>query len=185
LEAEHVVSYGPTGRANVGWTAGFSCRRRFAESVKFPESIPGCGGEDGEFFRGLMQGGARPAADFEIVVGRGTPTTWSGFWKQWTSRGKPIPYVDVHVAHRSLIGATVRRALAASRSLVRAMLILPNVASAAERARESPRRWGDFVGFWVLCNLKTLAIHRGAGQSLFRIWRDRALSRDSHGLRGP
>jgi glycosyltransferase involved in cell wall biosynthesis len=173
LEAEHVVSYGPANRTNLGWTAGFSCRRRLAESVGFPEALPGCGGEDGEFFRRLIESGARPAADFAIVVTRGTPTTWTGFWRQGTRRGRPIPYVDVHIERRSLIAATARRALAALRSLVRSLLILPNLASAAERTKESPRRWRDFASFWVLCHIRTVAIHRGAWESLYRLWRER------------
>lgn len=185
LEAEHAVSYGPGHRGLPGWTAGFSCRRSFAETHQFPEELPGCGGEDVDFFRRITAGGARAAAEFSIVVGRRTPTSLSGFWRQWTGRGKPIPYIEVRLRHHSLIRATLRRLLAALRSLLRTILLLPNVVAAIRRTRKSPQRSRDFIGFWILCHLKTLAIRRGEWQSLYRLWRERVTPETLQGLDGP
>lgn len=189
LEAEHVVSYGRGHRANVGWTAGFSCRRVLAEAVGFPEELPGCGGEDGEFFRRLMEKGSRHGTEFSIIVSRRTPTTLGGFSEQWTGRGRPIPYVDRYVRRFSLRRTTLRRLLVALRSVARTALVLPNVRSAIVRTRESPQGWRDFPGFWSLCHLKTLAIRCGEWQSLYRLWMERVNpmppSRGLYGSRRP
>lgn len=183
LEAEHIVSYGPGSRDNAGFTAGFSCRRLLASAVRFPDELPGAGAEDGEFFRRLTERGVRRAAEFSIIVERRMPTTFTGFWDQWCGRGRPIPYVDHRLRRYSLGRTTLRRAAAVLRSLVRSMLLLPNAASAVRRARKSPKQWRDFAGFWVLCHLKTLAIHRGAWESVYRLWVEGVSPRGFNGRR--
>jgi glycosyltransferase involved in cell wall biosynthesis len=182
LEAEHIVSSQP-GSHKSGFTAGFSCRRHLAKAVGFPDELPGCGGEDGEFFRRLTNIGVRPAVDSSIVVERRMPTTFRGFWDQWSGRGRPIPYVDLSLHQRSLNRTTLRRAAAVLRSLGRSMLLLPNAASAAKRTRKSPKQWRDFAGFWVLCHVRTLAVHRGAWESLYRLWIERISLHGSDGGR--
>jgi glycosyltransferase involved in cell wall biosynthesis len=174
IQAEHEVLYG--GGQWVGFSAGFSCRRGAALSTRFPEEIPGAGGEDVEFFERLMEQGFSSASDFSIVVGRHFPTTIRGYWKQWVGRGRPVPYICRFLRKRSTSVVVVRRVFTAGRTFALFVGVVPAVVGAARRARRSPRRMRDFPAFWLLYHVARIARHVGEWKSVFSLVKRRTVS---------
>ena len=170
LQAEHEVLYAAD---RVGWTEGFSCRREAALGARFPEEIPGLGGEDVEFFDRLRAGGASWKVDYSITVPHRAPSTLRGFWSQWRWRGNAIPYIETRLQHRPLALVTLRRALAATKSLAFALALVPNARAAHARARRSPRGMRDLPGFWLLVHMQAAAHRTGEWQTLARLWGER------------
>jgi glycosyltransferase involved in cell wall biosynthesis len=170
-EAEHKTTYANQPLEKIGWTAGFSCRRRAGLVVRFPE-LPGCGGEDVLFAQRLVEKGFRLVGDRSLVVNRRVPTTFRGFLRQSQARGAPVPYVEVTVRqlpHRRMV---FRRGIGASRTLIRSLLVIPNAYRAARYCRHSPRGKRDFFNFLGLIYVMSLATRVGEAKSLFTLLRE-------------
>lgn len=170
LQAQHRMDY---GAATVGWTEGFSCRRGAALAAGFPEEIPGAGGEDVEFLERLTSLGYAWQVDYSICVAHRVPPTLGGFWEQFRSRGRAIPYIEHVLKKRPLAFVTARRAASAAKSLVLAMAIVPHARTALKLARYSPRGLRDAPGFWVMHHVLFLAHRMGEWDSMRTIWRER------------
>jgi glycosyltransferase involved in cell wall biosynthesis len=147
-QATHEAEYGDL--TNVGWSQGFSCRRSAAEQAWFPEELPGCGGEDGEFCERLQQLGLRWVKDASIVVDHFVPDTFAGLFAQSRSRGRVVPYVDRRLRGRSLPQVVQRRVLGGARALLSIVAIVPVLRQGLRRWRVSPRRPSDLPAFVVL-----------------------------------
>ncbi len=173
LQADHEERFGPTRRQFVGWSEGFSCRRDAALAVGFPEEIPGAGGEDGEFFRRLIDAGYRWEADFSLVVPHRVPDTRGAFWWQWRSRGNAVPYFESGVRGKSLAAVTARRSAAAAVSCCQLALLVPALVGVVRRVHRSSWGWRDFPSFWLLYHLQLISHRVGEWQSVVRLWRQR------------
>jgi glycosyltransferase involved in cell wall biosynthesis len=171
LQAEHELLY-PADK--VGWTEGFSCRRDLARAARFPEEIPGLGGEDVAFFDRLLATGHRWVVDYSIVVRHRTPATLRGFWQQWRWRGNAVPYIETRLQGRSRLVVTVRRAAALCKSILKAAIVVPNALAALRRTRRSPRGLRDLLAFWLLSHVQQAAHRFGEMQTLALLWRDPA-----------
>jgi hypothetical protein len=170
VQAEHDLRYGPHRRARVGWTEGFSCRRKLALAARFPEEIPGAGGEDVVFFERLRASGAAWWLDRSIVVTHRTPSTLCGFWRQWQGRGEAVPYLEWRVRRLPLAVVAARRTLAALWSLALAATLVVPLVGAWRRARRSPRGLRDLPVLWALDQVRMAAHRFGEWRSLLRIW---------------
>lgn len=171
LEADHRVKFGGNARGNVGWTEGFSCRRSAATAVRFPASLPGLGGEDVEFFNGLLAAGAAWKGDFSIVVPHQAPATLPSFWQQWQARGSAVPYIEARLRRRSLPTVTLRRLLATGWSTAKGALLVPGIVAAWRRARVSPAGRRDLASFLALVYVQMVAHRVGEWRALARLWR--------------
>ncbi len=172
-QAKHAYCYGGKRRGRVGYTQAFSCRRSAALAVGFPEQLPGFGGEDVEFFDRLLRSGYAWKGDFTIEVLNQVPDTMRDFWRQYRGRGKAVPYIEHRLQGRALPLVTVRRALAAAKSAVLGLAVVPHARAAMRMAAHSPRGWRDIPAFWMLQNTLYAAHRAGEWQSLRRLWREK------------
>jgi glycosyltransferase involved in cell wall biosynthesis len=147
-QATHQAEYGDL--SNVGWSQGFSCRRSAAKRAWFPEELPACGGEDGEFCERLQKLGLRWVKDASIVVDHFVPDTLGGLFAQSRSRGRVVPFLDRRLRGRSLPHVVLRRVLGGARALLSIVLIVPVVRQGLRRWRVSPRRPSDLPAFVAL-----------------------------------
>jgi glycosyltransferase involved in cell wall biosynthesis len=147
-QATHEAEHGDL--RNVGWSQGFSCRRDAAERAWFPEELPGCGGEDGEFCERLQQAGLRWVKDPSIVVDHFVPDTVRGLCAQARGRGRVVPYIDRRLRGRSLSRVVLRRVAGATKSLVSVLTVVPVARQGVRRWRVSPRRIRDLPAFVAL-----------------------------------
>lgn len=171
LQAEHALRYGPA-RRRVGWTEGFSCRRDLARTARFPEEIPGAGGEDVVFFWRVRAADAAWRLERSIVVTHRTPSTLREFWRQWQGRGEAVPYLERRVFDLPMGIVVARRALAALWSLTLAVTLVAPVIGAWRRASRSPRGLRDLPVFWALDHVRLAAHRSGEWRSLIRMWRE-------------
>jgi glycosyltransferase involved in cell wall biosynthesis len=169
-QADHVQQFGPQRRHRVGWTEGFSCRREAALAVGFPEELPGAGGEDGEFFRRLIERGYRWLPDFSIVVPQLVPDRVVEYWTQWRGRGNSVPYVECRLRDYPLIVVTLRRAAVLTRSVILCIIVMPGLVAAVRRTLRSPRGWRDFGPFWFLYHVGAAAHRFGEWQTIIHLW---------------
>jgi glycosyltransferase involved in cell wall biosynthesis len=169
MQATHDLEYGPDA---VGWTEGFSCRRDLALKARFPEELPGAGGEDVEFFGRLRHAGARWNVDYSIVVGHRVPSTLSGFWRQWRGRGNAVPYIELRLRSRPLEAVIAMRALASMKSAAQILALYPMYRRARDRARLSSRGMDDLAAFWLLAHAQVLAHRAGEWQIIARLLRE-------------
>lgn len=172
-QAHHEECYGPGARDRVGYTQAFSCRAQAAREAGFPESLPGFGGEDVEFFRRLLAKGYTPGADFSIEVLNQVPDTLPAFWRQYRARGRAVPYIERHLRRWPLGIVVARRALAAVKTVALGVAIVPALYGAAARARRSPRGWRDFPAFWALLQVHVVAHRAGEWDTVARMLRSR------------
>jgi glycosyltransferase involved in cell wall biosynthesis len=170
-QATHEVKFG--GLRNVGYSQAFSCRRELAVTARFPEELPGCGGEDGEFFHRIVRYGCRWVRDPTIVVGHWMPDTLGSVWRQWRGRGRAVPYVEQRLRGKSYAAVVARRLLAFGKTAVILLALLPGFAEAVRRARRSERHWKDAFAFFGLYNLFYLAHRVGEAESLRQIYIER------------
>lgn len=170
LEAVHRLRYAEHA---VGWSEGFSCRRRVALNAMFPEQIPGAGGEDVAFLDRIRRSGCRWRADYSIAVSHRTPETLGGFWRQFQGRGRAVPYMDRGVRGMALPAVVLRRALVALKTIVIAAALAPNAVTAVRLARRSPRGLRDVYAFWLLHHVLFAALRTGEWQTLREMWRTR------------
>ncbi len=170
VNASHLLHYGPQ---TVGWSEGFSCRRRAALDVAFPEQIPGAGGEDVEFVDRLLRAGYRWKVDYSIVVHHQVPARLREFWGQYRGRGKAVPYIEYSLKKWPLPLVTVRRLLAWGKTAVVAASIAPNAIEAARLARRSPRGVKDLPALWLTHHVHSAALRTGEAASLGELWRKR------------
>lgn len=157
IQADHEVMYGTSRRSRVGFTQAFSCRREVALAAPFPEQVPTNSGEDGEFFRRLVELHYILATDFSIVVKHRQPRSVQEFWRQSRSRGRGTPFVELVVRKWSEPIVVFRRLAATAWTIARIFLLVPNVAAASARCRRSPAGWRDWLSFWLLYNLRMVA----------------------------
>jgi glycosyltransferase involved in cell wall biosynthesis len=174
IDALHKVMY---SAANVGWSEGFSCRREAALAAAFPEEIPGAGGEDVEFVERLLALGYRWQVDYSICVDHRVPSTLPGFWDQFRSRGRAIPYYEHALKAWPLPLVTLRRSLAWVKTVVIAAAIVPNLVTAARLARKSPRGWRDLPVMWAAHHVLFAALRVGEFHSVRELWRARRAAR--------
>lgn len=180
-QADHEVCYTGTRASKVGYTAAFSCRRDVALSVPFAEELPGAGGgEDVEFFEGLMRRGYSRAADFSIVVDLRLPTGLRGFWKHWVRRGRSKPYLCHFVKRRRMAVVVGRRVLVIGRTIVLVLTFAPAAVAAVRRARRSPRRLRDLPAFWLFYHLELVGPRIGELRSILEIFKSRRISTSQH-----
>ncbi len=170
IDALHHLYYGET---TVGWSEGFSCRREAALAAAFPEEIPGAGGEDVEFVDRLLRAGYRWKVDYSIVVAHRVPDSLGGFWQQMHGRGRAVPYIEHALKKMPLPLVTLRRVLAWGKSLVTALLVVPNMVLAVRAARRSPRGLADVPAFWFAEHVLVVASRTGEARSLRELWRRR------------
>jgi len=170
MQATHDVEYGPDA---VGWTEGFSCRREAAANARFPEELPGAGGEDVEFFDRLRRADVRWNVDYSIVVAHRVPSTFGGFWRQWRGRGNAVPYIDLRLRRHPLEAVVATRALASLKSAALILAIYPMYRRALDRARLSPRGRHDLFAFWLLAHAQMLAHRAGEWETIGRLLRAR------------
>jgi GT2 family glycosyltransferase len=168
LQAEHELRY-PAHR--VGWTEGFSARRALAAMARFPEQLPGLGGEDVVFFDRLRALSTRWVIDYGIVVPHRAPATLAAFWRQWQWRGNAIPHIETRLHGRPLTTVFLRRSAALAKSLALAALVLPNGVGAIARARKSPAGMRDVPGFWLMRHIQQAAHRYGEWQTLLQLVR--------------
>lgn len=170
LQATHDLEYGPDA---VGWTEGFSCRREAARRARFPEELPGAGGEDVEFFARLRGQDLKWDVDYSIVVSHRVPPTLGQFWQQWRGRGNAVPYVERRLRKRPLEVVIATRALASLKSGAQIVAVYPMVRRARQRARLSPRGMDDLWPFWLLAHVQVLAHRAGEWETIARLLRER------------
>jgi glycosyltransferase involved in cell wall biosynthesis len=170
MQASHDVTYGPDA---VGWTEGFSCRREAAVRARFPEELPGLGGEDVVFFDRLRSLGVPWRVDYGIVVPHRVPATLRGFWHQWRWRGNAVPYADVRLRKRSLGVTTALRVLAAAKSTLLILALVPMARWAYARAERSSVGMHDLPAFWLLAHAQVIAHRKGEWETIVRLWRER------------
>jgi len=151
LQAMHEMDY-PDMRG-VGFSQAFSCRLDAARRARFPEELPGCGGEDGEFFDRLGRLGLRCVQRPDLIVEHAMPTTARSLWGQALKRGRSAAFVDRRLRNRSLGLTVARRGGAAIRAAAGMLLLIPGIARAARLSQRSPRGRADFARFWFLHHL--------------------------------
>jgi GT2 family glycosyltransferase len=171
IQAAHDIDYGPDA---VGWTEGFSCRREAAISARFPEELPGLGGEDVEFFDRLCAQGVPWRVDYSIVVPHRAPGTLRAFWRQWLWRGNAVPHIELRLRRRPFAGVVVMRALASMKTAALILALAPMAGRASELARVSPRGMRDLPAFWVLAHVQAIAQRAGEWQTIAQMRRERA-----------
>ena len=170
VDAMHKVMY---SAESVGWSEGFSCRREAAVAATFPEEIPGAGGEDVEFVERLLALGYRWQVDYSICVDHRVPSTLPGFWDQFRSRGRAIPYSEHAMKGWPLPLVTLRRSLAWVKTVAIAAAVVPNVVMAVRLARKSRRGWRDLPVMWAAHHMLFAALRVGEFQSVRELWRAR------------
>jgi glycosyltransferase involved in cell wall biosynthesis len=159
-QATHVDSYG--GLKNVGYSQAFSCRRERALSTRFPDGMPGCGGEDGAFFERLIAAGCRHELAPHVVVDHYVPDQLRAFVRQWIGRGVSSAYVDRTLRVLPAHTTATRRAAAGIRDISRGLCLVLPLAAAVRRSRYSPRGARDVVVF--ACLYAVVAVARGTGE---------------------
>jgi len=170
IDAMHKVMY---NASNVGWSEGFSCRREAAIAAAFPEEIPGAGGEDVEFVERLLALGYRGRVDYSICVDHRVPATLSGFWDQFRSRSRAIPYYEHALKAWPLPLVTLRRVAAWVKTIAIAAAVVPNLVTAIRLTRKSPRGWRDLPVMWAAHHVLFAALRVGEFQSVRELWRAR------------
>jgi GT2 family glycosyltransferase len=170
MQASHELDYGPD---RVGWTEGFSCRRDAAVRARFPEEIPGLGGEDVEFFERLRRAGLTWRVDYSIEVSHCVPSTFRGFWKQWRWRGNAVPHAERWLRRRPLVAVMALRALASMKTIVTVVAVVPIVLRARALARRSSRGMRDLGAFWLLAHAQVLAHRAGEWETIVSLMRER------------
>jgi GT2 family glycosyltransferase len=170
IQAAHDLDYGPDA---VGWTEGFSCRRDAAIAARFPEELPGLGGEDVEFFDRLCKEGVPWRVDYSIVVPHRAPGTLRAFWRQWQWRGNAVPHIELRLRRRPFAGVVATRALASMKTAALIHALAPMMRRALDLARESPRGTRDLPAFWLLAHAQALAQRSGEWQTIAQIRRER------------
>jgi glycosyltransferase involved in cell wall biosynthesis len=170
IQAAHELDY---GAEDVGWTEGFSCRLDAAARARFPEEIPGLGGEDVEFFQRLRRQNLMWMVDYSIVVSHRAPATLRGFWQQRRWRGNALPHAELSLRRRPLEAVVVLRGLAALKSMLSVLVVLPMARRAAALARVSPRGMSDFWMFWLLAHVQVLAHRTGEWETIIEMSRRR------------
>ncbi len=169
LEAQHQHLYGAD--RPVGWTEGFSCRRTLAlDAGLFAETLPGAGGEDGEFVGRLSALTTNGVIDKTIVVPHVAPNTLVGFWRQWHGRGVAVPFLRYRIDHLSWQMVITERIAAGLWSLLLGLLGIPIVCRAFVLARRSHRRGSDLPLFAALTVLQQLAHRSGEWRGLRRLY---------------
>ncbi|MEX2226023.1 MAG: glycosyltransferase [Dehalococcoidia bacterium] len=170
LQATHDLEYGPEA---VGWTEGFSCRRDAASQARFPEELPGVGGEDVEFVERLRRARLPWRVDYDIVVSHRVPATLCAFWTQWRWRGNAIPYIDLRLRKRPIELVVARRALATMKSAAFVAAVYPMLRRALDRAAASPRGRRDLPMFWLLAHMQVAAHRAGEWETIAGLLRER------------
>jgi glycosyltransferase involved in cell wall biosynthesis len=159
-QATHEDEYG--GLRNVGFSQAFSCSREWALTTRFPDAMPGCGGEDGAFFERLVESGCRHHPAPELVVEHYVPDRLGGLVRQSVGRGLSSAYVDRRLRSLSPPVTAARRAAAGARDILRGASVFLPLAAAVRRTRYSPRGSRDVVAFASL--YAVVAVARGVGQ---------------------
>ena len=170
IQAVHRLRY---GASSVGWSEAFSCRREAAISVRFPEEIPGAGGEDVEFVDRLLKAGFAWKVDYSITVRHRVPHTMAGFWEQFRGRGRAIPYIEHGMKRWPLPLVTCMRAVVLAKTLATAVLLIPNARLALQLAAHSPRGRRDAPMLWLTHHVMLAAHRTGEWQTLAQLWRAR------------
>jgi glycosyltransferase involved in cell wall biosynthesis len=107
------------------WTEGFSCTKEAAITVGlFPESMPGCSGEDVDF--GLNLEKQFPGVkDTSIVVPHIAPDTIKGFWGQYKGRGRGRTNVYFYLRKLDKSILLLNTAAATVKRLLKLALVVP------------------------------------------------------------
>jgi GT2 family glycosyltransferase len=170
VQASHELAYGAD---NVGWTEGFSCRRDAAARARFPEELPGLGGEDVEFFDRLRRLELKWDVEYGIVVPHRVPSTIAGFWRQWRWRGNAVPYVELRLHKRPIESVVATRALASMKSAAMIVALYPMLRRALDRAKASPLGNRDLPMFWLLAHVQVIAHRAGEWETIRLLVRER------------
>ncbi len=166
-DARHQWLHG--GDEPIGWSQAFSCRRELAiQAGLFPEAFPTVG-EDGEFVRRLEKVSPRRAIDRSIVVSHVAPDSLRGFWRQWYGRGHAIPFFRHQTQHMGWLRLLAERLAATAWSVVRVVTVIPVVLEARALTARSARGGADFLPFFALSLLHTLAHRTGEWRGLIRL----------------
>jgi len=174
IQASHEIEYGPDA---VGWTEGFSCRRDAAARARFPEELPGLGGEDVEFFERMRRDGADWRVAYSIIVPHRAPGTLRAFWSQWRWRGNAVPYIETRLRKRPFALMVMRRALASMKTAAAIVVVVPMARRAMARVRRSPRGMRDLPLFWLLSHAQVIAHRAGEWETIASMWRERRSAR--------
>ena len=171
-QAVHELNY--PGMRGVGFSQAFSCRRELAAEARFPEELPGCGGEDGEFFDRVKAMGSRCVQEPGIVVEHVLPTDVPSLWRQAVKRGRAAPFVDRHLRGLSLRVVIARRALSTARAVAGTVLAVPALGRAVRLARRSPEGFRDVPSFWLLHHLFLAGQKTGEWKGVLAVARERS-----------
>lgn len=162
---------------DVGFSQAFSCRRSAALAVGFPESLPGCGGEDGEFFDRLHRAAFAWGRAPSIVVEHKVPDRVGPLWRQWCGRGWVTPFFDRRIRRYSLLKVVLRRAAGTAKTLGTILTVIPAASAGLDRARRSPQGLRDLPAFLFLYTLTLIAQRAGDWAGLRALVREERASR--------
>lgn len=163
--ALHVLFYG--GDKPVGWTEGFSCRRKAAiEAGLFPEEIPAPCGEDVDFYNRLKKVAPRQVLDKTIVVPHVAPGDLRTYWRQQLTRGWGVPYINYFIYKKPLFYVVARVVLGTGRTLAELLLVFPTFIRAIRLSALSPNGYRDFFPFWGVDMLRLIVGRLGHWRGL-------------------
>lgn len=174
-QAQHEVNY--PNMHGVVFSQAFSCRRAVADTIKFPEHLPGtASADDAAFGEQLVAGKYALVCEPGVVVNHALPTTIHELWRQYVKRGRAVVHTDLDVHGRSYHATAVRRSAAFLRALFGVMLVAPAVVKALRLTRRSPRGFHDVGAMWLLHHLHLAAYYWGQLSEL------QATSKSEYGL---
>jgi hypothetical protein len=180
--ALHIFLYG--GDKPVGWTEGFSCKRKAAwDAGLFPEEIPVPCGEDVVFYNRLKKVAPHHVLDKSIVVPHVAPGDVRTFWRQQLTRGWGVPYINYFVYRKPLVVVIGRVMLGTGRTLTELFFIFPCLIRAIRLCALSQNGLRDLPAFWGLDNLRFIAGRWGHWRGLHALLRKINLDRSETPLK--
>ena len=163
--ALHVLFYG--GDKAIGWTEGFSCKRKAAiEAGLFPEEIPVPCGEDVVFYNRLKPFAPHHVLDKTIVVPHVMPADLRTYWRQQLTRGWGVPYINYLIYKKPLFYVIVQVVLGTGLTLAELLLIFPTFIRAIQLSRLSSQGYRDFFAVWGIDALRLIIGRMGHWRGL-------------------